>query len=199
MTGQERPQVATSALLTAAQVAARLGISLRTVRRYGEEGRLPRVHVGRAVRYASADVEALISADAGTPVKVFPSGQERPGHERPPERPPAATDALEVATRALDLLRDELAALRTENAARVAENTALHREVTEKAEAAGLWQGRARTLEAQLLQLTANAGQESPQTPVAPAPDAPGATEALHTTAGSRTRWQRLVDAVRRE
>jgi excisionase family DNA binding protein len=197
MTGQERPQADTSALLTAAQVATRLGISLRTVRRYGEEGRLPRVHVGRAVRYASADVEALISADAGHGQDGPPSGQERPGHERPPARPPAATDALAVATRALDVLQEELLALRAENAARAAENAALHREVTEKAEAAGLWQGRARTLEAQLLQLTA--GQESPQMPVEPAPAAPGDAEGPETTPTSLSRWRRFWRALRGE
>jgi len=48
-------------LLTPAEVADVLRISARTVRRYGDEGRLRRVRVGdRLARYTRESVEALI-------------------------------------------------------------------------------------------------------------------------------------------
>ncbi|CAA9565823.1 MAG: hypothetical protein AVDCRST_MAG88-1883, partial [uncultured Thermomicrobiales bacterium] len=70
----------------------------------------------------------------------------------------------DVSVRTVEALREELAALRVEN-------TTLREELTMKAEAAGLWQGRARTLETQLQQLGASA--ERPEAEQ----DAPGAPE----------------------
>jgi excisionase family DNA binding protein len=168
----------TDDLLTAAQVADLLAVSVRTVRRYVAAGRLVPVNFGRTVRYRRADVAQL--AGAGVPDQ--PAGV--------PDRSGAATSGQDASALAVEALRAELAAVRAENAA-------LHQQVTEKAEAAGLWQGRARTLEAQLLQLTANAGQEPPQEDAETARAAPGDMERPETTSTSLSRWQRVWRALR--
>ena len=66
-------------LLSREQVAARLAVSVRSVRRYTERGRLPSVHVGRNVRYRRGDVDRLIAEEAAI------GGQERPqdSHDGP--------------------------------------------------------------------------------------------------------------------
>ena len=48
-------------LLTVAEVAAALQISERAVRRWIAEGRLPAVHLGRAVRIRPVDLAQLIA------------------------------------------------------------------------------------------------------------------------------------------
>ncbi len=80
----------TDHLLSREQVAARLAVSVRSVRRYTECGRLPSVHLGRTVRYRRGDVERLIAEDAAT------SGQERPhdGHDGPCPVEPAPPVAM---------------------------------------------------------------------------------------------------------
>lgn len=49
-----------TALLTAAEVADRLGISKRTVRRYVQRGFLGSVRLQRLVRFEASDVEAFV-------------------------------------------------------------------------------------------------------------------------------------------
>jgi excisionase family DNA binding protein len=51
-------------LLTSAEVAARLGVTRRTVRTWTVRGVLPHVRVGGVRRYRPADLEALIGASA---------------------------------------------------------------------------------------------------------------------------------------
>ena len=63
-------------LLTADKVAALLSVSVRTVRRYADSGRLSPVRLGRSVRYRLPDVERLIAEEADT------SGHERPAPHR---------------------------------------------------------------------------------------------------------------------
>ena len=218
----------TDHLLSREQVATRLAVSVRSVRRYTESGRLPSVHVGRNVRYRRGDVERLIAEEAAT------SGQERPqdghdgpcpgepvsavatnghggpgavnaGQEGPPatgnghggpglardtrEGPPVASQVpgavdpfAEVSAQAVEALREQLVAMRAENAALREDVARQAAEVARKAEAAGLWQGRALTLETQLKQLTA--------------PVATRGNEALQGSPGNHlvppTLWQRL-------
>lgn len=47
-------------LLTAAQVADLLGVPVSTVREWGRSGTLPRIKLGRHVRFVRAQVEATI-------------------------------------------------------------------------------------------------------------------------------------------
>ena len=54
-----------AAYLTAAEAAARLGISLRTVRRRIADGSLPSARIGRAVRIPAAAIELPAAAPAG--------------------------------------------------------------------------------------------------------------------------------------
>ena len=200
----------TDHLLSREQVAALLAVSVRSVRRYTDTGRLPSVHVGRNIRYRRADVEQLIAREGAR------SGQEGPvdgnwpsappvvttvvaiaGHAEPekaidapeetnqwPQRanegPEVASAFAEVSTQAVEALREQLAAVMGENTVLREELSRQAAEVAKKAEAAGLWQGRALTLEAQLKQLTAGerAPQDTPAPPGAPAtgepaPDAP--------------------------
>ncbi len=185
MSGQQRPRADSEALVTADTAATLLAVSVRSIRRYAEEGRLAPVRIGRAVRYRLADVERLRTAapdtsgqDSGhtghTGQRTPDSGQERPG--------PDMSGVSAVSARAVDALREELAALR-------AENTTLRQELTTKAEAAGMWQGRARTLEEQLHQLAPpvapQPAQEAPHAQEAPAK----AQEAAPGVWGRLRRW----------
>jgi excisionase family DNA binding protein len=53
-------------LLTKPEAAERLGVSIRTVERLVAGGRLPQLHVGRAVRLRVSDLEAYVqSAECG--------------------------------------------------------------------------------------------------------------------------------------
>jgi excisionase family DNA binding protein len=61
MSGHEHPRADNDNLLTPDKVAALLAVSVRSVRRYSEEGRLTPVRIGRNVRYHLADVERLIA------------------------------------------------------------------------------------------------------------------------------------------
>jgi excisionase family DNA binding protein len=49
-------------LMTAAEVAALLGVPISTVREWGRKGTLPRVKLGRHVRFVRAQVEEAILA-----------------------------------------------------------------------------------------------------------------------------------------
>jgi excisionase family DNA binding protein len=55
--------------LTAAEAAARLGISLRTARRRIADGSLPSVRIGRAVRIPSSALDLPVARAAGTAVR----------------------------------------------------------------------------------------------------------------------------------
>lgn len=48
-------------LLTAAEVAERARVSVRTVWRWKEDGTLPAVQIGNVVRFRREDVDALLS------------------------------------------------------------------------------------------------------------------------------------------
>lgn len=50
-----------SPLWTAADVAAKLGLPTRTIYDYTRRGLLPKIQLGRHVRYAPADVEARLA------------------------------------------------------------------------------------------------------------------------------------------
>jgi excisionase family DNA binding protein len=60
MSGPTPPRTARAPLLTAAEVAEILHISLRSVRRLVAEGKLPIVRIGRAVRVRPEALEAMI-------------------------------------------------------------------------------------------------------------------------------------------
>lgn len=49
-------------LMTAAEVAELLGVPVSTVREWGRQGTLPRVKLGRHVRFVRSQVEAAIIA-----------------------------------------------------------------------------------------------------------------------------------------
>lgn len=52
----------TDSLLTPDEAAARLGTSIRFVRRLVAERRIPFIHIGRHVRFLSTDLENFIAA-----------------------------------------------------------------------------------------------------------------------------------------
>jgi hypothetical protein len=180
----------TDDLLTPADVAARLAVSVRSVRRYADNGLLVPVHLGRTVRYRERDVARLVAKRNGQPAP--PGGQNgQRTADTPPvatmadvaddvsgERPGEAAALVEVSVVAVEALRDELAALRAENAR-------LQAEVTAKAEAAGLWQGRARTLEEQVRQLTAGPPGAPDQEPPPAAPAGTSEAQAVDTATGA--------------
>jgi excisionase family DNA binding protein len=56
----ERPPRSRAPLLTAAEVAEFLNMSVRSVRRMLADGRLPFVRIGRSVRVRSEALEAMI-------------------------------------------------------------------------------------------------------------------------------------------
>jgi len=193
----------TDDLLTPADVAARLAVSVRSVRRYADSGLLAPVHLGRTVRYRERDVARLVAKRNGQPAP--PGGQNG---QRTADTPPVATMSdvtadvsaersgkaaalAEVSAAAVAALRDELAALRAENAR-------LQAEATAKAEAAGLWQGRARTLEEQVRQLTA--GTPPPREDATPAPptDTTPAEDAGEVGEGPAPLWRRVWWAIKR-
>jgi excisionase family DNA binding protein len=58
--GRELPSISRARLLTAAEVAETLRISLRSVRRLIKDGKLPIVRVGRLVRIRPEALAALI-------------------------------------------------------------------------------------------------------------------------------------------
>jgi len=51
-------------LLTREEVAAQLGVSLRTVARLADTDELPRVRIGRAVRFRGRDVASIVASGA---------------------------------------------------------------------------------------------------------------------------------------
>lgn len=55
--------------MTAAEAAARLGISLRTTRRRIADGSLPSVRIGRAVRIPVAALDLPVARMASTPIR----------------------------------------------------------------------------------------------------------------------------------
>jgi len=140
----------THELLTPEEVAKRLSVSVRSVRRFADTGQLVPIRLGRYVRYREADVVGLLARrkiDNG-----HHGGQN--GHRTAP-----LADMAGVADMALVTLREELGALRQEN-------SHLRAELTTKAEAAGMWQGRARTLEEQVRQLAVTSGAPAVPTPL---------------------------------
>ena len=60
MSDPNPPRTLRRSLLTAAEVAEMLSVSLRSVRRLIKDGKLPIVRVGRAVRIRPEALEALI-------------------------------------------------------------------------------------------------------------------------------------------
>ena len=60
MASPDAPRTLRRSLLTAAEVARILNISLRSVRRLIKDGKLPIVHVGRSVRIRPEALEAFI-------------------------------------------------------------------------------------------------------------------------------------------
>lgn len=62
----DRPRGLTRAeLMTAGEVADLLGVPVSTVRQWGRDGTLPRVKLGRHVRYIRARVESVIIGAEG--------------------------------------------------------------------------------------------------------------------------------------
>jgi excisionase family DNA binding protein len=60
MASPDAPRTLRRSLLTAAEVAEMLSVSLRSVRRLIKDGKLPIVHVGRPVRIRPDTLEAFI-------------------------------------------------------------------------------------------------------------------------------------------
>lgn len=59
--------------ITAKQMAEHLGISLRALRRFTNQGKIPHVRLGRAIRYSVAAVdEALLRQNEGSQEKDTP-------------------------------------------------------------------------------------------------------------------------------
>ena len=58
----------TTTLLTDADIADRLGLSVDHVRRRSRAGDFPHVRIGRAYRYTEADFEAIVTAHRRQPV-----------------------------------------------------------------------------------------------------------------------------------
>ena len=58
----QNPRTSRAPLLTAAEVAEQLNVSLRSVRRMIADGRLPFVRIGRSVRIRPEALEAMIEA-----------------------------------------------------------------------------------------------------------------------------------------
>jgi excisionase family DNA binding protein len=57
-----------SELMTAREVAERIGVPISTVREWGRNGTLPRVKLGRHVRFIRGHVEAtILGAEQGLP------------------------------------------------------------------------------------------------------------------------------------
>jgi len=63
MSGTQKSHPSPAPLHTAAEVAERLNISIRTVRRMIADKRLPIVRVGRSVRVRPETLEALIGEE----------------------------------------------------------------------------------------------------------------------------------------
>jgi excisionase family DNA binding protein len=61
MSAPNPPRISPHPLLTAAEVAEMLSVSLRSVRRLIKDGKLPIVHVGRSVRIRLEALEAFIN------------------------------------------------------------------------------------------------------------------------------------------
>ncbi|MDN5916811.1 MAG: helix-turn-helix domain-containing protein [Pseudonocardia sp.] len=80
-------------LLTADDVADRLGLHVRTVRNYIRDGRLPAVRVGKQYRIARADLEAFtgLPAETGDP-------EPATGHLRAEVSSVVEIDAISPAT-----------------------------------------------------------------------------------------------------
>jgi excisionase family DNA binding protein len=68
-TDSDRRVSLVSPLWTASDVAERLGLPKRTVYDFTRRGLLPKIQLGRHVRYAPADVEARLAelSSGGTP------------------------------------------------------------------------------------------------------------------------------------
>jgi excisionase family DNA binding protein len=63
MSDPNPPHTSRRPLLTAAEVAEILNVSLRSVRRLIKDGKLPIVHVGRSVRIRPEALQALIDGE----------------------------------------------------------------------------------------------------------------------------------------
>ena len=60
-------------LMTSQEVAELVGVPVSTVREWGRKGTLPRVKLGRHVRYIRSHVEAaILSAEEGQPLRPLP-------------------------------------------------------------------------------------------------------------------------------
>jgi len=166
----------TDELLTPEEVAKQLSVSLRSVRRFADTGQLVPIRIGRYVRYQEADVAGLLARRQ--PDNGHHTGQD--GHRTAP-----IADMAGVADSALSTLREELGALRQEN-------SHLRAELTAKAEAAGMWQGRARTLEEQFRQLAATSGTPAVPTPLGDTETPNRPDNALSTSKPVQGIWARI-------
>lgn len=118
---------------TAAEAASELGVSLRTVRRWVADGRLPAIRVGRSVRiptdaYRRASLIGEVAADYAAPgaagaAVAWPDTPERLTEQRrraaalmdrlaAKGRPPSG--ASDTADAILDVVREEFGANRLE-------------------------------------------------------------------------------------
>lgn len=79
MSTQTAAQVLAPHLLSRDEVAECLGASISTVVRLEQRGELPRVKLGRLVRFRAVDVEALIAR-----AYVGPANDEAPADDRGP-------------------------------------------------------------------------------------------------------------------
>lgn len=69
-----------SGLMSIDQVAAQLGLHVRTVRRYVRNGRLSAVRIGKQYRVSREALDALTGRSAPTPATAAPAGGSSPRH-----------------------------------------------------------------------------------------------------------------------
>jgi excisionase family DNA binding protein len=74
--GQPHHGLTRADLMTATQVADLLGVPISTVREWGRNGTLPRIKLGRHVRFVRAHVESAIFAAEAQ--RRSPSADRRP-------------------------------------------------------------------------------------------------------------------------
>ena len=87
--------------MTSQEVAELVGVPVSTVREWGRKGTLPRVKLGRHVRYIRSHVEAaILSAEEGRDLRIARpadrsasagAGPARPRDEKPANRQTLAT------------------------------------------------------------------------------------------------------------
>jgi excisionase family DNA binding protein len=109
------------------EVAAALGLHVRTVRGYVRDGLLPAVRIGKQYRIAGADLDAFTARPAATPPAGTPATAARPRAEASAV---VQVDPVDVATmnRLASLVMGAAGTQPADQAARLHVQTVYHRE-----------------------------------------------------------------------